>query len=171
METALEQKLVNSYKDEMIKFLETHPEFFEEAIELAFSDKQPYSWRAAWLIWSCMEYNDHRIQKYIKDIIKSIGAKKDGHQRELIKILLQMDLKRKYEGILFNICMNVWEQINKNPSVRFTAFRFIVKMVKKYPDLSQEIIFLTRDHYLESLSPAVKKSILRMIRELDLSQA
>ncbi len=35
METALEQILISSYKAEMISFMDAHPEYFEEAIELA----------------------------------------------------------------------------------------------------------------------------------------
>ena len=69
MQSLLEHKLLNSYKNEMISFMETHPEVFEEAIQLAISDKQPYSWRAAFLLWSCMEKNDKRIQKYIGKIV------------------------------------------------------------------------------------------------------
>lgn len=166
MESDLEHKLLNSYKDEMISFMNTHPEYFEEAIELAISDNQPFAWRAAWLLWSCMKENDQRIQKYIKDIVNSVTTKNDGHQRELLKILLQMDLNKKYEGLLFNVCLDVWEQINKNPSVRLTALKFIIKIAKKHPDLSKEITFLTQDQYLESLSPAVKKSISKMMKEL-----
>jgi hypothetical protein len=149
----------------MISFMNSHPEFFGEAIELAVSDKQPYSWRAAWLLWSCMEENDKRIQKYIKNIISTLKTKNDGHQRELLKILSQMELKKKDEGIIFNICINVWEQINKNPSVRLTALKLVIKIAKKYPDLLQEITYLTQDYYLESLSPAVKKSISKIINE------
>ena len=168
MESTLEHKLLNSYKDEMISFMDAHPEFFEEAIELAIANKQPYSWRAAWLLWSCMEENDHRIQKYIKKIVDSLNTKDDGHQRELLKIFLQMELKEEYEGILFNICMDIWEQINKKPSVRINALKFIIKIAKKHPELSQEITFLTQDHYLESLSPGVKHSVSRMMKELTL---
>ncbi len=65
--------------------MENHPEYFNEAIELALVDKQPYSWRAAWLLWSCMEENDKRIRKYLKKIIDSLKSKDDGHQRELTK--------------------------------------------------------------------------------------
>ncbi len=131
MESTLENKLLSSYKDEMISFMDSHPEFFEEAIELALVDKQPFSWRAAWLLWSCMEENDKRIRKYLKKIIDSLKSKDDGHQRELLKILLQMELKEEYEGILFNLCMDIWEQINKKPSVRITALKFIIKDRKK----------------------------------------
>ena len=168
METALEQILTSSYKDEMISFMDSHPEYFEEAIELAISNKQPYSWRAAWLLWSCMEENDKRIQGYIKNIINTITTKKDGHQRELLKILLQMELNEEQEGYLFNVCMTVWEKINKKPSVRFTAFKFIIKIAKKHPDLSNEIAFFTQNQYLDSLSPGIKRSLSIMIKELTL---
>jgi hypothetical protein len=166
MATALEDKLINSYKEEMISFLISHPEHFEEAIKLAISDKQPFSWRSAWLLWSCMEENDKRIQKYIKAIVDGIKTKKDGHQRELIKILYKMDIKEKYEGILFDICMTIWEGIGKNPSVRITALKFILKVANKHPELLEEIVFLTQDHYLESLSPGVKRSIERMMKKV-----
>ena len=168
MESTLEHKLLTSYKNEMIAFMDTHPEYFEEAIQLAISDKQPYSWRAAYLLWGCMKENDQRIRKCIRKIIDALKSKNDGHQRELLKILLKMELKEKYEGILFNICMDVWEQINKTPSVRFTALKFIIKIAKKHPDLYQEITFLTQDHYLKSLSPGVKHSVSRMMKELKL---
>jgi len=166
LESLLKHKLLNSYKDEMILFMDAHPEFIKEAIQLAIADKQPYSWRAAWLLWSCMEENDKRIRKYIKKIIDSFKTKNDGHQRELLKILLQMELKEEYEGILFNLCMDIWEQINKTPSVRINALKFIIKIAKKHPELSQEISFLTQDHYLDSLSPGVKHSVSRMMKEL-----
>lgn len=166
METALEHILTSSYKVEMISYMYAHPEDFEEAIKLAISNKQPYSWRAAWLLWSCMEKNDQRIQEYIKNIIDSIASKDDGHQRELLKILLQMELNEEYEGHLFNVCVSIWEKINKKPSVRFSAFKFIVKIAKKHPDLSHEIIFLTQNQYIDSLSLAAKTSLSKIIKEL-----
>jgi len=168
MESTLEHALINFYKDEMISFVDSHPEAFAEAIKLAISDMQPFAWRAASLLWSCMDENDQRIQGHIKEIMKVIANKNDGHQRELIKILLQMKLKKQHEGILFNICMNIWEQVDKNPSVRVTALKFILKIVKKYPDLSGEITFLIQDHYLKTLSPGVKNSVSRMMKEFAL---
>lgn len=168
METPLKHILTSSYKADMIYYMDEHPEDFEGAIKLAISNKQPYSWRAAWLLWSCMEENDQRIQGFIKKIINTITTKNDDHQRELLKILLQMELNEKYEGFLFNVCVTVWEKINKKPSVRLTAFKIIVKIAKKHPDLYHEIIFLTQNQYLDSLSPVVKRSVSKMIKEFTL---
>ena len=75
-------------------------------------------------------------------------------------------LSEELEGSLFNHCVTVWEKISKKPSVRYNAFKIIVKIAKKHPDLSQEIGFLIQDQYMESLSATVKKSISKMIKEI-----
>jgi hypothetical protein len=165
MESALEKQLMTSYKDEWILFLDSHPEYFEEAIQLAISDNQPYSWRSAFLLGSYIQMNDKRIRKHIPSIMKSIQNKKDGHQRELLKILYKMEIQEKFEGKLFDICMNLWEQIDKDPSVRITALKFIIKIVKKYPELMEEIMVITQDQYMETLSPGVKRSAGKIIKE------
>lgn len=64
-----------------------------------------------------MEDNDPRISPYILKIIECLHQKKDGHQRELLKILYRMDLSEEQEGVIFDLCMNVWEQVGKTPSV------------------------------------------------------
>lgn len=170
METALEYILANTYKKDMMAYMDAHPESFEELVILAISDKQPYAWRAAWLMWSCMKENDTRIQKYIKDIINSLPNKNEDHMRELIKILLNVELNKAYEGILFDLCVSIWEKIQTKPSIRFSAFKMIIKIAKKHPDLSNEIKFLIQDQYMDSLSPVVKRSITKMIKELEINK-
>ena len=134
LKSALMEVLTNSYKDGMIKFLKDHPEYFDEAVQLALSDDQPYAWRSAWLLWSC-------------------------NKRELLKILLKMELREKHEAKLYDICVDNWKQINLEPSVRFTSLMTLKKMAAKYPELRDELVFLTQDHFLETLSPGIKTSV------------
>ncbi len=169
-ETKLEYALTHSHKNEMISFMKIHPEYFEEAIELAITDKQPYSWRAAWVLWSCITKNDPCVQKHVNRIIGCIGNKSDGHQRELLKILLEMDLTEEQQGYLFDLCVSLWEQVEKKPSVRFTAFRFIVRTAQKHPDLRNELRLYTQEKYLRSLSPGVHRSIEKMIQHTSAKQ-
>lgn len=166
METPLEAVLMNSYKEGMLKFVEENPETFQELIQLSLSDKQPLAWRAAWLLGNLMEDNDSRLFDKIHEIIKSIPAKKDGHQRDLLRILHRMDLEDEQEGLYFDACVSLWEQLGKIPSVRFTALSGIIKTVKKYPELAEEVILLTQDHYMDGLSPGIKNAAKRMVKEL-----
>ena len=41
----------------MLAYVKANPNEVEELIRLALADKQPYSWRAAWLLRSCLEKN------------------------------------------------------------------------------------------------------------------
>lgn len=163
--TDLEQVLINSYKAGMIEYVESHPEDFDELVKLSIEDKQPFSWRAAWLLWSCMTKNDQRVFHYIDSMIKTLPTKRDGHQRELVKILSDMELNEDQEGQVFDICVSLWEKIGKKPSIRYTAFKEILKIAQKYPELANEISFLTQEHFTETLSPGVRKSINRMIAD------
>jgi hypothetical protein len=143
--------------------MKSHPEDFEEAIKLAIADKQPYSWRAAWLLWSCMDKDDQRIIKYIEKIIDAIPRRNDDQLRELMIILQRMEINEDFEGKLFDICVNIWKQTGKQPSVRYNAFKLMVRITKNHPELSKEITLLTESRYMDSLSATVKKSISKMI--------
>ena len=164
--TPLEICLTHNYKDGIVVFLKAHPEYWEEAIELAIANKQPYSWRAAWLLWSCIEKNDTRIQPHIQSLIDGLKDKKDGHQRELLKILIVMELSEEQETNLLDYCIRLWKDIQKTPSIRYTAFRFINKIVSKYPELRNEIKYYTVKKYIETLSPGIQKSINKLIQNL-----
>lgn len=109
-----------------------------------------------------MEENDTRVKKHINRIIDSIDSKPEGHQRELLKILYLMDLNEEQEGIIYSKCVDIWKKVILQPSTRYNAFKFIVRIVKKYPELIQELELLTKMHFMEGLSSGVKKSIRRL---------
>lgn len=144
--------------------MESHPEDFNEAIKLAIADKQPYSWRASWLLWSCLDKNDKRLRNYVKKIIDILPKRKDNQQRELLMILQRMEVKDKYEGQLFDECTKIWEQTGKNPSLRYNALKTMLSITKKHPDLTREIRNMTDTYYTETLSDSVKRSIAKLMK-------
>ena len=166
MEKDLDYILVNYYKPDMIAWLNTNPDFFDDAIQLALSNKQPYCWRAASLVWSCMIEDDPRVREYLSEILTQLVSKNEGHIRELLRILLKMQLNETQEVLLFDQCINVWKNTKHSPSLRCVAFDFIEKMGMKYPDLTQEILFHTESHYLHTLSPGIRRSIKLKITRL-----
>ncbi len=68
----------------------------------------------------------------------------------------------------FIVC-RIWEKIGKQPSVRYHAFKQLSSIAKKYPELLNEIAFLTESMYMDSLSAGVKRGIIRMTKELRLT--
>ncbi|NIJ44692.1 hypothetical protein FHR24_001131 [Wenyingzhuangia heitensis] len=151
-------------KDFLIQTFQEQAEVHAAAIQIALTNKQPHAWRATWILTHCTKKDDDRIHPYIDDFIQNIPNKKDGHQREILKILAKMKLDDEQEGKLFDTCMNLWEDITKSSSVRHFAFKQIYKTYQKYPELSGELAFICQEQYLETLSPGIKKIIDRIIK-------
>ena len=158
----LEEILIKNYKASILAYMAEHPGAFEKAIRLALGKDSPLAWRASWILWSCMNENDERIRPYVGNLVRCLGHVKENRQREWLMILQKMKINEQYEGPLFNTCTNIWEAVGKRPGVRMNAFRMIIKLATKHPDLANEIVFLTEDHYLEGLSPGIRRSVSRM---------
>lgn len=150
-------------KDVFIKHLNENPKNFQEAFELSLQSKPKISWRAAWVLNHCLKPNDPRTQKFIPSIIAFAPTAEDGHQRELLKILENSTIPEDQEGTLFDICVTIWEDVSKSPSVRMVAFRVMLKIVKSFPELINEIDFLVQNHYLDTLSPGIKRSLIKAL--------
>ncbi len=165
-ETPFQELLLSSYKDGMIAYMNTHPEAYDEAAKLAVTDNQPYAWRSAWLLWSCITPDDARAKKHLNNFIKYIPAAQENQKRELLKIALSMKLSERQESRLFDISIDLWKDISKDPSIRMMAFRMLVKIAEKYPELKTEILLLADEHYLKTLSPGIQHSIRQLLRQI-----
>jgi len=160
--TLLQEILVQSPKAGMVSYLKAHPQEFPEAIDLALSDNQPYARRAASLLWSSMEENDPRLIPFISPMVEVLPSKAEGHRRDLLMVLLRMDLPEVAEGILLDYCIDLWTQEAAIPSLRFTALRMLMKLARKYPELSPELTALTDERYGDTLSEPGRRSLRKM---------
>ena len=164
MYSSIEVALIEARKDDMFAYLLDHPEEFPSALRCAVSDHPVHGWRAAWLLSGCMEDNDPRVRPFIPTMLDRLPGAAQGHQRELMKVLLRMELADEHEGALFDMAIAIWEDIEKIPSVRYIAFRFMTAMVRKYPELRAEVKLLTQPHHLKPLSPGIRAAVMKMIR-------
>lgn len=154
-------------KDEVVLMVNSNPGKFRETVNIALAeDKNKISWRAAWVLYHCCYDNDKRLLPYLERIINNISSFEDSRQREFLRILSKFDMTDKYEGLLFDKCLSIWENPNKSSGVRHIAFKNIVNIIKKYPDLTTELQPLLEHHYLENLSPGIKHSISKIIAEM-----
>ncbi|MER3328263.1 MAG: hypothetical protein RIF34_01705 [Candidatus Kapaibacterium sp.] len=110
-----------------------------------------------------MKKNDKRISSVIDEVINAIDGKPDGHQRELLKILLKLKLAEEQEAKLVDICIALWKNIEAKPALRFYALRMLMEIAEKYLDLENEIRLLTTDMYMDSLSQGIRRVIERRL--------
>lgn len=167
MSNSILEQLSSTYSStEFNDIIINNADKFRELIEIALDNHVPASWRATFICHHQTTKNDPLLLPYLPQIIDAIPSKKDGHQRELLRLTLKMDVDEDLEGKLFDTCVTIWESVEKSPSVRMIAFKVIAKVASKYPEMKSEISFLTQDHYMESLSPGIKRSMLREAKKI-----
>ena len=137
----------------------------DQLIHALRNDKD--SWIHAWQINHVKKTELIKIQEQVDKIISAIDGKKDGHQRELLKVLLKLNLTDDQLSLLWDICLRIWLDIQKQSSVRISAYKILVNTAKKYKPLSDELIRLTEDKHVSSLSNGIKNSTYKnLLNEL-----
>ena len=119
------------------------------------------------MVGSCMEENDKRVRKHVKKLIDLLFVTKGGEQRELLKIIYQMKISNSLEGLLFDHCIVMWMDIKQQSSVRFYAFKMLCKIAEEHPDLNKEVLGLLNLPHAGSLTPAIRKSVMKLAKELE----
>ncbi len=162
--TDLERVVLTSFKEDMIEFVRAKPERFDELVELTLSDKQPASWRANTVLNFLMKKNDPRLQNRISEILELIPKSNDSNRRELLKLLMKMEMPEHKQSEFIDVCIALWVDVDIKPSVRFYAFRILIDFAKQYPELSSELKPLTKDIYMDSLSDGIQRALLKRMR-------
>ena len=155
-------------KDYVVAFLNKNNANFKQAIALIQSNEQPNAWRTAWMLCHATKKQDKRIFPYLLDIIKAIPNKKDGQQRELLKLVMKMEpLNEDAEGYFFDVCTSLWEDVNKQPAVRYYAGCYMITMATKYPEIKNELEVIFGDYYTQCLSQGIKRIFERKLTKLN----
>jgi len=157
--------LTTKTKSGLIAFLQANPACFDELLQLALSDDQDYAGRATWSITLIMQQNDVRLRNHVTEMVRILPHCEDGHKRLLLMVLRNMEIPESCEGELFNICVNIWETTSLAPALRACAFQNILRIARKYPELKNEIQYLTEEIYLETLTKGVRHSIKLMLKK------
>ena len=128
----------------------------DQLIHALRNDKD--SWIHAWQINHTKKTELIKIQNQVDKIISAIDGKNDGHQRELLKVLLKLNLTDDQLSLLWDICLRIWLDIQKQSSVRISAYKILVNAAKKFKPLSDELVRLTEEKHITSLSNGIRNS-------------
>lgn len=162
---SLEYVMKHYRKDGMMRVVKERAGAVEELADMALGSDSYLAWRSAWLLWSCMEANDDRVKPFVDRLLEHLPNAADNLKREIFKVLELLELSEEQEAVLFDICVEEWKSVFKKPGVRFNAFKILVKIIRKYPEMSDFLDLLTEDQYFDTMSLTARKSLLMRSRK------
>jgi len=162
MSDSFDLVLMTFKKEEMLRFLRDNPDELNYAAELALENRQPLSWRSAWVLWSLFQEGVPFPQGFSEKILAVIQEKRDGHQRELLKLLWISGIEEEEDGRIFDLCVSLWEDIRKDPSIRIMAMKWMFRISGAHPELLVEMPYYLQEKFTDPLSPGVKRSLEKL---------
>lgn len=144
--------------DKMLNDLRKDQVLVDAYVEFSLSDHK-YAWRATWVIAHFSKKHPEKLQKHLNDYIKNMyKIKKDGHLRETLKIITNLELNEEQTSEVFDISYELLQNNKLQASVRSTAFYFLMKVAEDYPELREEIRIIF-ENIKDYLSKGIKHSL------------
>lgn len=156
-------------KETLLKKIEGEPENFSLLLDWSLLAKKPLGWRAAWLLRQISVKNDARILPAIDRVISNYSKFDESQKREWLKNLYEQPLTDEQEGMLFDLCITDWQKIGHHPALRASSLQLVFRILKKYPELIQEVNHLMVEDYLSPLSPGIRRSLEKQWLKLSAS--
>ncbi len=155
-------------KEVLLEHLAERPQEKAYLAEKAALIETDISWRAAWLMTWVMKKNSPYLAPHLKTMISNLPEMKDGHQRECLKLLEKMKVPGDLEGDLFDHCAEIWQDLDKSPSVRIISLRILLSYLSEYPELADELDYLLAAEYIKPLTPGIKRSCEKLLMKYGL---
>lgn len=137
-------------------------------VELCLGEDPKLNWRAAWLIRSLPRAEVQALFPSALGLIDRLQqpCPRDGYWREILKLISLLELNEEEEGLLYDAAIKIWEDLSLASAVRATALFTMAQIAEHYPELKQELLAYQDDHFLQGISPGIKKQIQRLFASL-----
>jgi hypothetical protein len=136
-------------------------------LDLVFEEKDPVSWRAAWVLDGSDELHPGLAGDFVHFIIEQLpGLSSNGALRSLLRMLCRYKIPEEQQGLLIDLCFGTMVSELYPVAVKVHAMQIIYNHVLLYPELKDELITIIEDQ-LENNSVGFSSRGRRIIRQLE----
>ena len=165
--TDLKSTLLGRFnKEKFIRTVQSDPGRYQELLRFSLSDEIPLGWRAAWILRHVLDPEEPQLLSMLPTVIKHIGSYDESKQREWLKILSKLNIQEDLEGHLYNTCVEVWLNVRNHSALRISAMQCIVRVIRKYPELKEELLHITQSEFLDPLTPGIRRTFNKLVSDL-----
>ncbi len=118
----------------------TDQEAFDELIILFLGNEYRVTQRAAWVVGNCIEAHPWLVEKHLKSVIENLqNPVHDAVKRNVLRVLQYVDIPENLLGITTEICFSLLNSAKSPIAIKAHAMSVLFDIVKKYPDLKEEL--------------------------------
>jgi len=140
---------------------------FKQLMQLFFCDDVLLNQRSAWVMWYCFEKTPSLITPFINKLVNNLKNNvHDAVKRNTLKVLIEIDIPKKLQGILCDICFDLLQTHETSIALKVYAMTVLKNICFLEPDLKNELK-LVIEHQLPNSSAGYKSRAKRVLKEID----
>jgi hypothetical protein len=117
---------------------------FNELFSLFMSNEKRIVQMSSWPLSFCVEANPKFIQKHFASLLKNIKrqAHHDAVKRHTLRMLQFVEIPKKYQGEVMNMCFDFIQDITGKPATKVFSLAILEKLAKEYPEIKDELCLI-----------------------------
>ena len=157
-----------SGKDLYIREAGRSAEHFRSLLKLSLHEKDPFAWRAAWILDGSDEKYPGMAVPHLHEIVRRLpGIRSTGVIRSLLRMLSRYEIPEEDQGMLVELCFGYMTSELYPVAIKVYAMQIIYNHVLLYPELKGELRTVIEDQITHN-SAGFKSRGMRIIRNLEL---
>jgi hypothetical protein len=149
------------------KWIGSNQQRFDELFDLFLNDEYRVVQRAAWPLSYAVIAHPKLVQKHFAKLLKNLKKPglHDAVKRNTVRLLQDIDIPKRYQGDVMNICFDYIISPVEKPAVKAFSLTILQHLSKQYPEIKQELKTSIEDRW-DIESAAFKSRAKKILTEL-----
>ena len=136
-------------------------------LDMILEEKDPISWRAAWILDGCDELHPGLVEDRIPGIVQRLpDLESTGALRSLLRMLCRHEIPEEQQGLLIDLCFRYMVSELYPVAVKVHAMQIIYGHTLIYPELKEELQTVIEDQ-MENNSVGFSSRGRRILRQME----
>jgi hypothetical protein len=138
--------------DQTVAYVLSHPDKFDELVQLTHSSDQRIIMRASQCVGMIVDKEPDWILPYLHELVNLLDTiKVDSFKRNVMRLFQNVPIPEELEGRLFDYGMQYLKSLDEPIAVKAFSMTVVRKIAEKYPELALEAIhqieILVKENY------------------------
>lgn len=166
---ALEQTHSKTVTQKIVNYIGSDKTKFKHLVDIYLQGPYRITQRAAWPLSKCIEAHRQLIHPHLKEILDfcALPDVHDAVKRNTVRLLQFIDIPKKNQAQVINLCFQFLENKKEPVAVRVFAMTVLGNLALEHPELKNELSVLIEDQLPIGSAGFVSraKKVLKQIKQ------
>ena len=152
----------------IVHWVDSNQQRFDELFKLFLHDEYRVVQRSAWPVSHAVIAHPEFIKDHWAAFITNLKKPNlhDSVKRNSIRLLQYINIPKKYQGEIMNICFSYLESPTEALAIKVFSMSVLLKLAKLYPEIMTELKIIIEDQ-LPGQSAGFKSRAKKVLSQLD----